>query len=139
VATAGVTRQGQRAILLAYVCAFAVGTACHLLDIARGGWLPYRKYSPGLNVFWTSLTFLDPLAILLLMYRVRAGLCLALLIITADVLVNLTVGVGEFLQAGRFTFWGLYTQIPVGVFMWATAPMVWATDTRSASAGAHAH
>jgi hypothetical protein len=133
VATATVTRHTHRAILLVYVCAFAVGTACHLLDIARGGWLPYRQYSAGLNAFWTSLTFLDPLAILLLIYRMRAGLCLALLIITVDILVNLTVGVSEFLQAGRFTFWGLYTQIPVGVFMWATAPTMWTTDTRVVS------
>jgi hypothetical protein len=102
-----------------------VATGCHLLDLARGGWMPYTTYALGLNVFWTSLTFLDPLAIVLLLYRRRAGLCLALLIITVDVVVNLTVGVGEFVHSGRFTFWGLATQIPVGVFMWWTAPRVW--------------
>jgi hypothetical protein len=69
-------------------------------------------------------------------YRRRAGLCLALLIISVDIAVNLTVGVGEFIQSGRFTFWGLYTQIPIGVFMWLTAPMVWADETRVAAAHA---
>ena len=109
-----------------YVCAFAVATICHVFDIVWGGWLPYTKYTFGLNAFWTSLTFLDPLAIALLLYRRRAGLCLALLIITVDVVVNLTVGIGELIQSGRFTFWGLATQIPVGVFMWWTGPRVWA-------------
>jgi hypothetical protein len=120
------SRARGHVVVLAYVIAFAVATICHLFDIARGGWLPYTKYALGLNVFWTSLTFLDPLAIALLLYRRRAGLCLALLIITVDVAVNLTVGIGEFIQSGRFTFWGLATQIPVGVFMWWTAPSVWA-------------
>ena len=123
------SRARGHAVVLAYVIAFAVATTCHLFDIARGGWLPYTKYAPGLNVFWTSLTFLDPLAIVLLLRRRRAGLCLALLIITVDVAVNLTVGVWEFVQSGRFTFWGLATQIPVGAFMWWTAPKLWAVES----------
>ena len=112
--------------LVGYIAAFSVATVCHALDIARGGWLPYRQYALGLNVFWTGLTFADPLAIALLLYRRRAGLCLALFIITVDVAVNLSVGIGEYLHAGRFTFWGLYTQIPAGVFMWSTASILWA-------------
>jgi hypothetical protein len=122
-----VSRARHHAVLV-YVSAFAVATLCHVFDIVRGGWLPYTQYALGLNVFWTSLTFLDPLAIALLLHRRRKGLCLALLIITVDVAVNLTVGIGEFIQSGRFTFWGLATQIPVGVFMWWTAPRVWAAE-----------
>jgi hypothetical protein len=124
----GISRARDHAISI-YVFAFAVATLCHLFDIARGGWLPYTKYAFGLNVFWTSLTFLDPLAIVLLLKRRRAGLGLALAIITADVAVNLTVGLWEFVRSGRFTFWGLVTQIPVGVFMWWTAPKLWAAES----------
>lgn len=123
------SRARGHAVVLAYVMAFGVATICHLFDIARGGWLPYTRYALGLNVFWTSLTVLDPMAIVLLWKRRRAGLCLALLIITADVAVNLTVGLWEFVQSGRFTFWGLATQIPVGVFMWWTAPKLWAAES----------
>jgi len=54
---------------------------------------------------------------------------LALLIITVDVAVNLSVGVRELVQSGRFTFWGLATQVPVGVFMWWTAPKLWAAES----------
>jgi hypothetical protein len=111
-----------------YVGAFAVATICHVLDIVRGGWLPYTKYALGLNVFWTSLTFLDPVAIVLLVKRRRVGLVLALLIISVDVAVNLSVGIGELVRTGHFRLWGLSTQIPVGVFMWWTAPTVWAAE-----------
>lgn len=31
--------------------------------------------------------------------------------------------------SGRFTFWGLATQIPVGVFMWWTAPKLWTAES----------
>jgi hypothetical protein len=130
-------RRTQLTILTVYAGAFAIATACHVLEMARGGWLPYKTHALGLNVFWTSLTALDPLAIFLLAYRRRAGVCLALLIISVDVAVNLVVGIGELIQSGTFTFWGLYTQIPVGVFMWVTAPLARDVEIRDALAPAH--
>jgi hypothetical protein len=113
-----------RIVVSLWVCAFVVATVCHVLDIVQGGWLPYRRYALGLNLFWTALTFADPLAVLLLIYRRRTGVYVALSIISIDVAVNSAVGVREFVTSGHFTFWGLYTQVPVGLFMWATAPML---------------
>jgi hypothetical protein len=127
----------QRIVVSLWVCALVVGTVCHVLDIVRGGWLPYRRYALGLNLFWTALTFADPLAALLLIYRRRAGVYVALSIISIDVAVNSAVGVGEFVKSGHFTFWGLYTQVPVGVFMWTTAPMLWRSDGRDLALDSH--
>jgi hypothetical protein len=45
------------------------------------------------RVFWTGLTFFDPLAIVLLLAFPRAGLALTLAIIVADVAVNATATV----------------------------------------------
>jgi hypothetical protein len=42
--------------------------------------------------FWTTLTFLDPLAVLLLWLAPRAGLAATAAIMVADVLVNASVG-----------------------------------------------
>jgi hypothetical protein len=42
--------------------------------------------------FWTALTFLDPLAVLLLWLAPRAGLAATAAIMVADVLVNASVG-----------------------------------------------
>ena len=121
----------HRIVISLWVCALVVGTVSHVLDIVQGGWLPYRRYALGFNLFWTVLTFADPLAALALIYRRRAGICLALSIISIDVAVNSVVGIGEFVKSGHFTFWGLYTQVPVGVFMWSTAPMLWRSDGRA--------
>ncbi len=45
------------------------------------------------RIYWTSLTFFDPLAALLLFLRPHAGLVLTVAIITSDVLHNTLVGV----------------------------------------------
>jgi hypothetical protein len=45
------------------------------------------------RIYWTSLTFLDPLAALLLFVRPHFGLVLTVAIITSDVVHNTLVGV----------------------------------------------
>ncbi len=51
----------------------------------------FRDASLFSRVFWTSLTFLDPLAAFLLFFRPRAGLFLTVAIIASDVLNNFLV------------------------------------------------
>jgi len=66
------------------------GAAYNHLRIAldHGLWWDYGGIPLFYQVFWTSLTFLDPLAVLLLLVRPRAGLLLTAAIIVVDVLVN---------------------------------------------------
>ena len=62
-------------IPVTFILALGVATGNHVLDIVRGGLFPYTRWygaSESLNVFWTSLTLLDPLAVLALFYHVRA-------------------------------------------------------------------
>ena len=115
----------QDSVLAIYVFAFTVGTISHVVDILRSGFLPHNRYHWSLNLFWTSLTFLDPLAIVLLLLRAKAGILLAGLIMFLDVAVNLAAGVHEYLATGRFRMWGLYTQVPFAVFILATASSLW--------------
>ena len=75
---------------------FLVLSACligacivHILAIWRHGWLPYRFAPMQLNFYWTSLTFFDVLAAVLLLFAPRAGLMLAFIIITSDVALNM--------------------------------------------------
>lgn len=79
----------QAAALAVYLAAFAVATFRHASDLLRFGWLPYDFAPQPLNAFWTSLTFLDPLVIVLLVtgHR-RLGLILAAAVMVADVAVN---------------------------------------------------
>jgi hypothetical protein len=48
----------------------------------------YGGVHPLLALFWTALTFIDPLAVVLLIVRPRAGLLLTAAIIGIDVIVN---------------------------------------------------
>ena len=77
------------AIRLLYALCLA-GAAWNHLRIAldHGLWWDYGGIPLFYQVFWTSLTFLDPLAVLLLLLRPRAGLVLTAAIIVIDVLVN---------------------------------------------------
>ena len=59
-----------------------------MLDIARGGLLPYRYAPMPINVFWTCLAVLDFVAIYLLWTRRNLGLVTVLGIMVADVSVN---------------------------------------------------
>jgi hypothetical protein len=112
-------------ILAVYVGAFAVGTVSHLADILRWGILPRNQYHLAFNMFWTSLTLFDPLAIVLLLRRRRAGILLGGLIMVLDVAVNLAAGFHEYFATGRFVMWGLLTQVPFALFVLATAPSLW--------------
>ena len=66
------------------------GAAWNHLRIAldHGLWWDYGGIPLFYQIFWTSLTFIDPLAVLLLLVRPRAGLILTAAIIVTDVLVN---------------------------------------------------
>jgi hypothetical protein len=112
-------------ILAVYVVAFAVGTISHVVDIFHWGILPHNQYHWVFNMLWTSLTLFDPLTIVLLLRRQRAGVLLAGLIMVLDVAVNVTAGLHEYFATGRFLMWGLYTQVPFALFLLATAASMW--------------
>lgn len=79
----------QAAALAVYLAAFAAASFFHASDVVRWGLLPYDHAPRWINVFWTSLTLLDPLVIALLVTgRRRLGLALAALVMAADVAVN---------------------------------------------------
>ena len=112
-------------ILAVYVAAFSVGTMTHVADVLRWGILPRNQYHVAFNMFWSSLTLFDPLAIVLLLRRQRSGILLGGLIMVLDVAVNVAAGLHEYFATGRFLMWGLLTQIPFALFLLATAPSLW--------------
>jgi hypothetical protein len=79
-------------ILVVFILAFTGATYNHMMDIVSGGLFPYTKKwgtPESLNLYWTSLTILDPLAVATLIINVRAGYVVALCIMFTDVPVNL--------------------------------------------------
>ena len=70
----------ERLILAVLVVGFSIGTTTHTLQIVNRGWVVFSTAPVWMNVYWTALTFLDPLAVVLLLQRRlrRVGLALAL-------------------------------------------------------------
>lgn len=88
--------------------------------LAHGLAWNYGGVHPFYATFWTSLTFFDSLAVLLLLTLPRAGFVLTTSIIVSDVLVNasvaLTYGVDLPSLAAQFVFM---------VFVLATVRRAW--------------
>lgn len=106
-----------KVILLFYILGFATGTVTHTIEIINGGFLPYDFVPMWNNVFWTSLTFLDFLTVILLFRSVLSGIILSNLIIISDVVIN----------TSGFTFFADYRvilQIIFCVYVVITTPII---------------
>ena len=79
-------------ILIVFILAFTGATCNHVMDLVSGGLFPYTKRwgtPASLNLYWTSLTILDPLAIAALIINVRVGYVVSLCIMLTNVSINL--------------------------------------------------
>ncbi len=66
-----------------------MGASTHLYWTIQNGFLSEKYYASLFStLFWDSLTFLDPLAALLLIFKPKIGVYLTLLIIIIDVIHN---------------------------------------------------
>jgi hypothetical protein len=81
-----------KCVLLIYVLAFICAFYNHTSDLIKYGLFPYQNIDihvkPWLNIFWTSLTIIDPLAIVILFFNIKYGINVFLLVIVVDVIVN---------------------------------------------------
>lgn len=113
-------------ILAVYMIAFAAATWNHVADIITAGMFPYDQFWDvpcWMNVYWTSLTLLDPLAIVVLLFYLRPGLLFYFLIMFSDVAINIYA---------NYTFWKipflenyfLASQVLFLLFLCVTAPFI---------------
>ena len=101
-----------------------IGTSTHVMWAIENGFMS-RNYNAnfGSMLFWDSLTFLDPLATFLLIFKPKAGLILTAVIIAVDVLHNnifyfdelyqSSIGLGEWFTK----YWMIWGQIVFAVFV----------------------
>ncbi|NWF55571.1 MAG: hypothetical protein HXY45_12340 [Syntrophaceae bacterium] len=114
-----------RLIFAIYIFGFAYGTRNHIVDILADGWLGYDFVPLPINLYWTLLTFFDPLTIFLLLTFPKAGIILSLLIMTTDIAINTGVTVYFYYQTGMLTLDRLPLQIAFGIFVFLTSPLAW--------------
>ena len=115
-------------IILIILCSgMLVGTVTHANWIFKNGFLS-KDYDAPLyaKLFWDSLTFIDPVAALLLLIKPKHGIWLAAIIMIADVLINSYMCVYHgCLNRTNFTIWlrlnwMLVAQIFFAVFLLST-------------------
>lgn len=107
-----------------YIFCFGGATIRHISDIVRAGWLPYDFVPFWINLYWTSLTFFDPLAVLLIFISPLAALILANLIMLSDVAINSYVTYGLFQDTIVQSLF-LQAQTAFLIFVVLTTPLIW--------------
>jgi hypothetical protein len=75
-------------IKVIWTTGFLIGTTTHTLDLSNYGWLPYEFGPLPRNIYWTSLTFLDPFAAVLTLAREKWGVVLGISIMASNIVVN---------------------------------------------------
>ena len=113
-------------VRLIWIVGFLVGTTTHVIDLVVGGADVYAGFPWGVRAYWVSLTVLDPLAVVLTAFRLRAGVVLGVAIIVSDVIHNVVV----FAVIGGLGVGGLVMQAAFGVVVVATAPLLWRAARR---------
>lgn len=78
----------ERIMIGVLVGGFAVGAVTHSLHLVNVGWVVFDDAPTWMNVYWTALTALDPLAAVLLIWKRPVGLALGAAIILSDVAIN---------------------------------------------------
>lgn len=120
-------------IRIVYALCLAGGTVTHVRAVLAHGWLP-DHLPTSTALYWASLTFLDPLAALLLFLRPRTGIALTGAIILSDVAHNLWFIAahplrGSFLEDVTSSPF-MMSQIAFLLFVAATAPVAWKAGRR---------
>lgn len=118
-----------------WIIGFLIGTTSHVVDLAAGGLETYAEFPTVLRVFWVSLTILDPITVILLALRRRAGIVLALAVILSDIAVNWTV----FLAIADSPLVGVVNQTLFAAVLFSTAPVLWRWFATQEHASADPH
>jgi hypothetical protein len=108
-----------------YAFGFLVGTYTHARGILEKGFLA-APVPISIGVYWDALTLLDPLTVLLLWWRPRAGLWLAIAIMGSDISVNTLVYLAGYFgpPTAHMVPLSLFDQALFGLFVFVTAPLV---------------
>lgn len=105
---------------------FGYGAVVHVVHLVLGGWNPYPSLPVWLAVYFISLTLLDPIAAVLLLFRRRAGLVLGCAVLVTDAVANgyanYVIDAASGLTAGRV---GQAVISVLAVALVTTAPRLW--------------
>ena len=123
-----IIRHKQAGIIrLVYILCMAGATFNHWIDVITGGFLPYTYAPLSLNIYWTSLTAIDPLVVSLLIFKPKAGIYAVAVLIFTNIPINALAEQFIF-KTGVFTHWQTQSQLAFGIFVLLTLPIALKTD-----------
>ena len=115
-------------IRIVYALCLAGATVNHVRAVLSHGWIP-EHLPPATALYWSSLTFIDPLAAVLLFVRPRIGIALTVAIIVSNVAHNLGFLAAHPLHGSLLdevtSSPFMMSQIAFLLFVAATAPVAW--------------
>ena len=109
-------------LLSVYIIGFAIGTTIHAISLIKGGFLPYDHIPLWKNIFWTSLTFVDLIAIIFILTSIKPALLISNLIIISDVIINCSGY--DFKICDIFNDYRVVSQILFGLYILITTPII---------------
>ncbi|WP_226649573.1 hypothetical protein [Microbulbifer variabilis] len=80
--------QSKKIFISVIAACFMIGCINHAADIVNGGPFPYTFAPFGFNAFWTALSVIDLIVVVLLITKLSAGLVLAAIVMVLDVTLN---------------------------------------------------
>ncbi len=113
-------------IFAIYTVCFLIGTYTHTAWLLRRGFLEH----PGplsVNIYWDTLTLLDPVAAALLWWRPKLGIGLAVGIMASDISINTYMYLAGYFgpPVPNMVPLALFDQALFGLFVFVTAPLVY--------------
>ncbi|MFJ2744696.1 hypothetical protein ACIO3O_34145 [Streptomyces sp. NPDC087440] len=126
-------------VVLGYVVGLSIGTITHLTDLFVHGLRPHEVFAPyWLDLYWTSLTLFDPLALALVVRgavrgRSAAGVWLTCAVMATDLVANAYAVYGP-LHSRVQDAPGLQRLLLFGLFVAVTAPWL-ARESRRHNCG----
>ncbi len=123
----------RRSLILRVIYALCLlgATANHWAILLQHGlYWDYGGFPVATAIFWTSLSFLDPAAVVLLFARPNAGVAATIAIIVTDVIHNLWIEARYFPPLLRTLVQapGVMAQIAFMLFVLATASRAWGSE-----------
>ena len=109
-------------LLIIYIIGFAVGATIHLISLIKGGFLPYKCVPLWKNIYWTSLTFLDFITIIMFLKTIKPALLISNLIIISDVIINCSGY--DFSNYSILSDYRIVSQIIFGLYILITTPII---------------
>lgn len=120
-----------KVVVAIYSVCFLIGTYTHTAWLLNHGFLAH-PVPVSVSVYWDALTLLDPVTVVLLWWRPKVGVWLAVGVMASDISINTTMYLMGYFRPllPNMVPLSLFLQSLFGLFVFVTAPWVYQQPDR---------